>query len=365
MYIHYLKNYPKFHWDSSSIINQLSEARNLQGRILSRMESIGFKLREEASLNIITADLIKSNEIEGNILDNDKVRSSIARKLGVEISGMVSSDRYIDGVVDMMLDATQNYDKELTKNRLFGWHNCLFPTGKSGMHDIIVANWRDDKLGVMQVVSGAMGREKVHYQAPNAHLVDEQMNEFIEYFNKNTSHDSIIKAAILHLWFVIVHPFDDGNGRIARAITDMQLSRSDNTKQRFYSMSSEINNNKKSYYDILGDTSKGDLDITPWITWFIDCFEKALLSTDIILEKTLKKADFWKKHNETIFNERQQFMINKLQEDFFGKLTSSKWAKLTKCSTDTSLRDIKDMIKKQILMKEDKEGRSTSYCFCK
>ena len=360
-FIYQQDNWPVFTWRNEDILNLLSEARNLQGRLIGKMESLGFDLRNEALLDTLTLDVIKSSEIEGEILNPDQVRSSIARRLGMEIAGLIESDRNVDGVVEMMLDATQNCFNPLTKDRLFDWHAALFPTGRSGMYKITVANWRNDTTGPMQVVSGAMGKEKVHFQAPDSGLVEKEMNKFLDWFNNADDIDLVIKAAISHLWFVTIHPFEDGNGRITRAITDMLLARADKSNQRFYSMSAQIRQERKQYYDILEKTQKGNLDITDWVIWFLQCLINALVSTDLILAKVLNKADFWKKHSKAIINERQIKLINKLLDVFDGKLTSSKWAKIAKCSKDTAIRDINDLINKDILQKEAAGGRSTNY----
>ena len=361
VYIHQKSNWPNFTWNNDEIINQLSEVRNLQGRLIGKMESLGFDLRNEALLDTLTLDVLKSSEIEGHYLNPEQVRSSIARKLGMEIAGSVESDRSIDGVVEMMLDATQNCHTHLTANRLFDWHSALFPSGRSGMYKITVADWRRDTTGPMQVVSGAIGKEKVHFEAPASSLVAVEMEKFLDWFNNNAGIDLVIKAAIAHLWFVTIHPFEDGNGRIARALTDMLLAKSDKTNQRFYSMSAQIRVERKGYYEMLEKAQKGDLDITGWINWFLNCLINALKSTDSILARVLLKADFWTKHSETILNERQKSLLNKLLDGFDGKLTSSKWAKIAKCSKDTAIRDINDLISKNILQKEAAGGRSTNY----
>ena len=339
----------------------LSETRNLQGRVLGRMESLGFDLRKQASLETLTLDVLKSTEIEGEFLNPEQVRSSIARRLGMEIAGSVESDRNVDGMVEMMLDATQNCFEPLNAERLFDWHAALFPTGRSGMYKITVGEWRTDSTGPMQVVSGAMGKEKVHFEAPDSSLLESEMGKFIKWFNIKNELDLVLKAALAHLWFVTIHPFDDGNGRIARALTDMLLAQSDRSSQRFYSMSAQIRVERKQYYDILEKTQKGNLDITNWIQWFLNCLIHALESTDTVLTRVLFKADFWHKHAETVMNERQTKMLNKILSEFEGKLTSSKWAKITKCSKDTAIRDINDLIDKDILKKEDAGGRSTNY----
>jgi len=358
MFVHQSKNWTAFKWDNERLLTLLANVRHLQGRLLGQMENLGFKLREEAVLSTLTLDVLKSTEIEGEILNKDQVRSSIARKLGFEVSGMVDSPRNVDGVVEMMLDATQNYTLTVTHERLFGWHAALFPTGYSGMYKIEVAKYRS---GDMQFVSGAMGKEKVHYEAPKANVVEKEMNHFLEWFNTVSEIDPVLKAAIAHFWFITIHPFDDGNGRIARAITDMQLARSDKSSQRFYSMSNQILAERKQYYEILEKTQRGDGDITEWLVWFLSCLERALVNSSKILDAVLVKAGFWEKHSQTQLNERQRSMVNKLFDGFEGKLTSSKWAKITKCSQDTAIRDIQDLINKEILRKEAQGGRSTNY----
>jgi len=362
MYIHRLKNWTNFQWDKEKLAPQLTEVRHRQGRLLGRMEGLGFSLQLEATLQTLTLDVLKTSEIEGEVLNPDQVRSSIARRLGMDVAGLVSSDRNVDGIVEMMLDATQNYKASLINDRLFGWHAALFPTGRSGMHKIVVGAWRDNpKNDPMQVVSGAIGKEKVHYQAPDAELLPDEMNAFIKWFNSENAIDSVVKAAIAHLWFVTIHPFDDGNGRIARAIADMQLARSDGSNQRFYSMSAQIRKERNAYYDILESTQKGSHDITAWLQWFLSCLDRALLTTDETLAVVMKKAKFWEKNKVVSFNERQKIMLNKLLDGFEGKLNSSKWSKITKCSSDTAVRDINDLLQKNILAKEAAGGRSTSY----
>ena len=360
-FIHQSDNWPNFTWSLDEFINLLSEARNLQGRILGRMESLEFDLRNEATLETLTLDVLKSTEIEGEYLNPDQVRSSIARRLGMKIAGSVESDRDVDGIVEMMLDATQNCFKPLTNERLSNWHAALFPTGRSGMYKITVAGWRTDSTGPMQVVSGAMGKEKVHFQAPDSSLLKSEMGRLIKWFNTNKELDLVLKAAITHLWFVTIHPFDDGNGRITRALTDMLLAQSDKSSQRFYSMSAQIRIERKQYYEILEKTQKGNLDITDWVKWFLSCLINALKSTDTVLNRVLYKADFWNKHAKTGMNERQKKLLNKILDGFEGKLTSSKWAKIAKCSKDTAIRDINDLIDKDILKKEEAGGRSTNY----
>ena len=361
VYIHQKKDWPNFKWDSEDIVNLLSEARNLQGRLQGKMEALGFELRNEALLDTLTLDVLKTSEIEGELLNHDQVRSSIARKLGLEIAGSVESDRNVDGVVEMMLDATQNCFKPLTKIRLFDWHAALFPTGRNGIYKIIVGDWRKDTTGPMQVISGPMEKEKVHFEAPNSDLLEKEMSSLLNWFSQNNKIDLVLKASIAHLWFVTIHPFDDGNGRITRALTDMLLAQADKSNQRFYSMSAQMRIERKQYYDILEKTQKGDLNITNWIQWFLQCLINALNSTEEVLVKVLFKGNFWQIHSKTIINERQKKLINKLLDSFDGKLTSSKWAKIAKCSKDTAIRDINDLIEKEILRKEEAGGRSTNY----
>jgi Fic family protein len=325
------------------------------------MESMGFDLQNEAVLNTLTLDVIKSSEIEGEFLEIEQVRSSIARRLGIDIAGAVEPDRYVEGIVEMMLDATQRYDLLLTKDRLFGWHAALFPSGWSNLYKITVADWRKDTTGPMQVVSGPLGKEKVHYQAPASDRIEPEMEKFLKWFNNEHEIDLVLMAAIAHLWFVTIHPFDDGNGRITRAITDMTLARSDKSIRRFYSMSAQIRVERKQYYRELEKAQKGNSDITEWILWFLQCLINAIDSTKETFSIILHKAEFWKLHSTTILNDRQQKIINRLLDGFYGNLTSSKWGKINKCSQDTALRDIQDLIKKDILQKEASGGRSTNY----
>lgn len=359
-FIHQKDKWPEFTWNSNDFLDLLSEARNLQGRLFGKMETFGFDLRNEALLDTLTLDVLKSSEIEGEFLNPDQVRSSIARRLGMEIAGAVESDRNVEGVVEMMLDATQKCFDPLTVDRLFDWHAALFPTGRSGMYKITVADWRKDTTGPMQVVSGATGKEKVHFEAPNSNLVEREMIQFLDWFNTSKI-DLVIKAAVTHLWFVTIHPFEDGNGRIARAFTDMLLAQSDKSNQRFYSMSAQIRLERKQYYEVLEKTQKGNLDLTDWIVWFLNCLINALKATDSILTRVLFKADFWQKHIETGINDRQRKLLNRLMDGLEGKLTSSKWAKMAKCSKDSAVRDINDLIEKGILQKESAGGRSTNY----
>jgi Fic family protein len=360
-YIHELPDWPRFRWDHEVLAAPLAAVRHRQGRLIGRMEGLGFSLRNEAMLQTLTEDVLKSSEIEGEILDRDQVRSSLARRLGMDIGALIPADRDVEGVVEMMLDATQNYGLELTGARLFDWHAALFPTGRSGMRRIRVGAWRDDSSGPMQVVSGAAGRERVHYEAPKASLVAGEMNAFLAWFNGEDGLDPVLKAALAHLWFVTIHPFDDGNGRIARAIADMQLARSEASPQRFYSMSAQIRQERKAYYYILESTQKGDLDVTEWLAWFLVCLSRAFDGAETILAGVLRKARFWERHRGDALNERQRDMLNRLLDGFEGKLTSSKWAKIEKCSPDTALRDINDLLARGILVRDEAGGRSTSY----
>ena len=362
MYIYQLKKWPHFHWNTEEIISLLVAVRYQQGRLLGRMEGLGFTLREEATLQMLTMDVLKSSEIEGEVLDPEQVRSSIARRLGMDIAGLIPADRNVEGVVEMMLNATQQYKQPLTEDRLFDWHASLFPTGRSGMHRIVTGKWRDNLPNdPMQVVSGPMGRETVHFQAPDSESVSVEMNAFLEWFNSPEKTDPVLKAAIAHLWFVTIHPFDDGNGRIARTITDMLLARADKTQQRFYSMSTQIRAERKAYYDILEETQKGTMDITKWMGWFLGCLGRAIDAADTTLAGVIKKAKFWEQPATHTLNDRQKLMLNKLLDGFHGKLSSSKWAKITKTSQDTAIRDIQDLINRQLLAKEPAGGRSTSY----
>jgi Fic family protein len=339
----------------------LAALRHRQGRFVGRMEAFGFPLRSEAMLQTLTQDVVKSSEIEGEILDREQVSSSIARRLGIEIGALISADRDVEGIVEMMLDATQKYDEPLTEDRLFGWHAALFPAGRSGMHKITVGAWRDDSSGPMQVVSGAIGKERVHYEAPPAAKLPGEMKAFLDWFEAKDDTDPVLKAAIAHLWFVTIHPFDDGNGRIARAVADMALARSDDSSQRFYSMSAQIRQERNAYYNMLEATQKGDLDVTPWLEWFLACLDRALDGAENTLADVFRKAEFWKRHAGATFNDRQRDMLNRLLDGFEGKLTSSKYAAIEKTSPDTALRDITDLVERGILTKDEGGGRSTSY----
>jgi Fic family protein len=361
MYIHERKEWPRFHWHQAKLADLLAEVRHLQGWWLGRMEALGFQLREEATLQTLTQDVVKTSEIEGEKLDAAQVRSSLARKMGLEAAALPMIDRNVEGIVEMMLDATQKYKAPFTNERLFGWHSELFPTGRSGMRRIVVGAWRTEASGPMQVVSGPIGNETVHYEAPGYDRLKKEMAAFIRWVNATEEIDPVIKSALAHFWFVTIHPFEDGNGRIARAIADLLLARSEKTSQRFYSMSSQIQRERKDYYNVLERCQKGTLDITAWIEWFLNCLKRAIAASGKMLGAVLTKAAFWKAHAGESFNERQRKIINRLLDGFEGKLTTSKWAKIAKCSQDTALRDIQDLLTRNVLCKDDAGGRSTSY----
>lgn len=361
MYIHEHPNWPNFTWDSEKLAKLLAETRHRQGKMLGKMETLGFSIQSEASLENLTQEVVKSSEIEGEKLDVDQVRSSIARRLGMDINGLVPSDRHVEGVVEMMLDATQQYNQPLTDERLYGWQAALFPTGRSGIHKITVGAWRTGQNGPMQVVSGAIGREKVHFEAPEAPKLQNEMTAFLNWFNTEDDLDPVLKSAIAHLWFVTIHPFEDGNGRIARAIADMQLTRADKTPHRFYSMSAQIRIERNDYYNMLEQTQKSTLDITAWLEWFLGCLSRALDKVEGPIKDVNRKTNFWDAIGGIEINNRQRLMLNKLLDGFDGKLNTSKWAKIAKCSTDTALRDVQDLMDKGILVKENAGGRSTSY----
>jgi len=361
-YIHQRPEWPHLQWDQEAIVERLGSIRHQQGRLLGRMESLGFNLQREAELETLTLDVLKSSEIEGEKLPADQVRSSIARRLGMDTVGTVPAERDVEGIVEMMLDATQNFAQPLSEDRLFGWHAALFPTGRSGMRKIIVGSWRDDAKGPMQVVSGPVGKEQVHYEAPAAALLPEEMSAFLTWANDGADKtDPVLRAALAHLWFVTIHPFDDGNGRIARAIADWAMARSEKSPQRFYSMSAQIHLERNDYYDILEQTQKGSLDVTRWMEWFLGCLGRAFVGTEITLHAVLRKARFWERHARVPVNDRQRDVVNRLLDGFEGKLTTTKWAKLEKCSHDTALRDIQALVEHGLLTKDASGGRSTSY----
>ena len=360
-YLWEYNEWPELTWDEAGLSKLLATVSHEQGRLQGRMESLGFHLRNEAHLRTLTEDVIKSSEIEGEDLDRDQVRSSIARRLGMDIAGLVHADRDVEGVVEMMLDAAEKYDQDLTDERLFAWHAALFPTGRSGMVKINAGAWRDDSGGPMQVVSGPMGRERVHYEAPPANRVEREMQCFLAWFQNPGDMHPLFIAGLAHLWFVTIHPFDDGNGRIARAIADMALARSEGTRQRFYSMSSQIRLDRKDYYHALEWTQKGELNVSRWQEWFLACLLRAIENSGETLKAVLIKARFWDRFAKEPLNQRQIKMMNKLLDGFEGKLTSSKWAKIAKCSQDTATRDIKDLINRGALKQDEGGGRSTSY----
>ena len=360
MYIWQQVSWPKFTWNNSRLITLLSEVRNLEGRVYGLMNGLGLELQNRTSLDVMTQDVLRSCEIEGELLNPDRVRSSIARHLGVEVEGLPEPDHYTDGVVQVMLDAVRNRDEALTHERLFNWHAALFPTGRSGMYHITVASYREGKEP-MQVVSGAMGKERVHYEAPSSEIVHDIMTDFLQWVNNEEDIDPILKAAVAHLWFVAIHPFDDGNGRLTRTITDMLLARADGMSHRFYSMSAEIMRERKSYYEVLEKTTTGDVDITLWLEWFLLTLRSAILRSEATIKRVVKKSMFWQENRGVAMNERQVKVVNKLWDGFEGKLTTSKWAKMTKTSQATALRDINDLIEKGILYASDEGGRSMHY----
>lgn len=361
-WIHTHQKWPNFTWNADILASRLAEIRYRQGRLLGRMENLGFTLKNEASLNMLTNDVVKSSAIEGERLNPDEVRSSIARKLGLDIAGLIPASRDVDGIVEMMLDATQKFTAPLTEHRLFDWHAALFPTGRSGMHRIVVGGWRTPESGPMQVVSGPFGREKVHFEAPSADKLSAEMQVFLAWFNTASNIDPVLKAGISHLWFVTIHPFEDGNGRIARAIGDMALARADGTADRFYSLSSQIEAERKDYYTQLEKQQRGTPDITDWLTWFLDCLGHAIANAETMLSTVLFKAELWERINQNPVNDRQRLIINRmLDPDFKGHMNTSKYAKLAKCSTDTALRDISDLKQREVFIQNEGGGRSTSY----
>ena len=361
MYLWEKPEWPALTWDEMSLAQPLARVSREQGRLLGKMEALGFELRGEAHLRTLTEDVVKSSEIEGEQLEHDQVRSSIARRLGMDVGGLVPADRNVEGVVEMMLDATGNYAQPLTEDRLFAWHAALFPTGRSGMSKIRAGAWRDDINGPMQVVSGPIGKEKVHYEAPPATCIPDEMAKFLRWLETPKDTDPLLTAGLAHLWFVTIHPFDDGNGRIARAIADMVLARAENTGQRFYSLSAQIRHERNEYYRTLEATQKGGLDVTHWQAWFLDCMLHAIDGAQETLGAVLAKAQFWERFVKEPLNKRQVKVLNRLLDGFEGKLTTSKWAKLAKCSQDTAYRDILDLVERGALKKDPGGGRSTSY----
>jgi Fic family protein len=360
-YVHELPDWPAFHWDAEALTPALAKVHELQGHLLGRMVAVGFDLRSEANFRTMATDVLRTSEIEGEVLDPAQVRSSLARRLGMDVSGTPKVDRNVDGVVEMLLDATQKCNEKLTADRLFGWHASLFPTGHSGMLKVLVGQWRDDSTGPMQVVSGPMGREKVHYQAPAAKLLKKEMTAFLKWVNAKDTLDPLVKAGLGHFWFVTLHPFEDGNGRMARAVADMLLARADGSPQRFYSMSAQIRNERKKYYDILERSQRGTLDVTEWLAWFLACLQRALVASEETLASVLGKHRFWQTHARTVLNPRQLNVLGKMLDGFEGNLTSSKYAKLTKTSQDTAARDLTDLVTKKALKKSKAGGRSTHF----
>ena len=359
-YIHEQADWPRLRFDESRLLPLLGQVRHCQGRLLGKMAGLGFRICSETSLSNLTADVLKSNAIEGNRLDADEVRSSIARRLGMDVAGTPPASRDVEGVVEMMLDATQNYARALTKERLFGWHACLFPSGLSGLQRIAVARWRPPEAGPMQVVSGPIGRERIHYEAPAAERLEGEMSAFLEWFSRSTD-DPVLRAGIAHFWFVTIHPFEDGNGRIARAIADMALAQADGMPERFYSMSTRIEKERKDYYAVLEKCQKGSVDITAWLDWFLGCLGRTVEDAEKNIESVLSKGAFRTFLLQTDINSRQRKVLDLLVEGFSGKLTSSKYAKIAKCSADTALRDIKDLLSRDLLSQEKAGGRSTAY----
>ena len=361
MYIWQQITWPNFTWDDAALSTLLAQANKEQGRLKGKLEAMGFKTQGEALLQTLTQDVIQSSDIEGEKLSSEQVRSSIARRLGMDIAGLVPADRNVEGIVEMMLDATQEYDSPLTDERLFNWHAALFPTGRSGMNKIIVGAWRSDSEGPMQVVSGPIGRERVHFEAPPTQQIPEESARFLEWFNQPREIDSLLASGLAHFWFVSLHPFEDGNGRIARAIADMVLAQGEDSSQRSYSMSAQIREERDDYYNMLERSQKSSLDITPWQEWFLGCLTRAIENAHENLDEALLKARFWERYAKEPLNERQIKVLNRVMDNFEGKLTSSKWAKIAKCSQDSAGRDIKDLIERGALRKDPGGGRSTSY----
>jgi Fic family protein len=361
-YIHERPEWPGLHWDENRLAQPLAALRHKQGRHLGRMEALGFDLRSEASVTALTNEVVKSSAIEGERLSTDEVRSSVARQLGIEVAGLPRPSREVDGVVEMMIDATRNCAAPLTSDRLFAWHAALCPTGRSGMYAITVGAWRDGEAGPMQVVSGPLGNERVHYQAPDARLVPGEMDRFLDWWSRTDGLDPVLRAAVAHFWFVTIHPFDDGNGRIGRAIADMALARGDGTPDRFYSLSAQIEAERNQYYSELEIAQRSSCDITGWVAWFMGCLDRCVHAADGLLHAVLRKAAVWRLANIEGVNERQRLVLNRMLEpDWQGHLTNAKYAKLAKCSPDSALRDIKDLVGRGILLINPGGGRSTSY----
>ena len=361
LYIHQRPDWPRFTWQPDGLLDRLAGVRNRQGRLLGRMEALGFDLQRRAALGTVTEDVVASSRIEGEILDREQVRSSIARRLGMDDGGLANAGPDVEGAVDLTLDATARCSEPLTRDRLFGWHASLFPAGRSGMRRIAAGQWRDDSLGPMQVVSGPIGRERVHFEAPEAARLEREMQAFLEWFDSPADTDEVLKAGLAHLWFVTIHPFDDGNGRIARAIADMALARAEGGSRRFYSMSSQILRDRASYYEILERAQKGTMDVSDWMCWFVDCLGRAVANAETTLGAVLDEARLRQRISGVTLNPRQRLVVGRLLSGFQGKLTTSKWAALAKCSQDTALRDIDSLIEQGVLARGEKGGRSTSY----
>ncbi|GHU36214.1 cell division protein Fic [Betaproteobacteria bacterium] len=360
-YIWQASDWPDWRYDLAALAGPVAEVSRAQGLLMGRLADVGMALRDQASLAALTEDVVRSSEIEGEQLNAESVRSSIARRLGVDIGALRPVDRHIEGVVGMVLDATANCKLPMSRERLFGWHAALFPTGYSGLSKLKVAGWRDDASGPMQVVSGPIGRQRVHFEAPPANRLEAETKRFLDWLNDTTNEPALIKAGLGHLWFVTLHPFDDGNGRIARAIGDLLLARADGSPQRFYSLSAQIQRERKAYYDILEQTQKCSMDVTEWLAWFLNSLHRAVDQAQRTLDAVLVKTRFWQRWSSMSLNERQVKLLNKLLDGFEGKLTSSKWAAIAKCSPDTALRDINDLQTRGVLRKTDAGGRSTRY----
>ncbi len=354
-------DWPGWRYDVAAVAAPLAAVHRAQGHLLGRMSEFGVAQRDEASVRTFTADVLKTSEIEGEQLNPDTVRSSVARRLGVDVGGLAPVDRDVEGVVEMVLDATRNYASPLSRERLWAWHAALFPTGRSGLHEIQVGSWRDDHAGPMQVVSGRYGKERVHYEAPPAARVDSEMETFLQWFNCGTGEDPVLRAGLAHLWCVTVHPFDDGNGRIARAVGDMALARAERSSERYYSLSAQVQRDRKTYYDLLERTQSGSMDVTAWLLWFLSCLSSALEQAESVLNEVVAKARFWQRWAGVSLNERQIKLLNRLLDGFEGTLSSGKWATIAKCSPDTALRDITALLELRVLKKSESGGRSTGY----
>ena len=361
MYLWDRADWPAFRWDADALLTALADARSRQGRLLGTMSQLGFDLKVESELHATTEDVVKTSEIEGQTLDAAGVRSSVARRLGVSVGGVSVSDRTADGVVEMVLDATQHHDRPLTRERLRGWHAALFPTGYSGVRKITIAGWRTDREGPMRVVSGPMGRQRVHYQAPPAERVAVEMDRFLSWFNSRPPIDGLLRSAVAHLWLVTIHPFDDGNGRIARAIADLALAQMEGTGQRFYSVSAQIRRERSRYYRTLETTQRGTLDITEWLAWFVACFGRAIDEAETEHGAVLAKAAFWRRYAHEPFSARQKAVLNRVLHRIVGKLTAKKWATLGKCSIATAQRDINDLVARRLLIRNPGGSKRTSY----